>query len=155
MKINRRDLLAVSAAGLAGAAGLGFGGSRPAFAQEPSYTPEAGASLRLLRGATPQQAMGIAERQEEARRLLRYFGLRQGVEDGFWKELDTVYFLRHDAEEIAWHTRALYHRPAPEQPVVKARLPHIGEEGLQVMVYVPDQPHLVAARGAAQKQTGA
>jgi len=102
------------------------------------------ASLRLLRGASPQQAMGIAERQEEARRLLRYFGLRQGIEDAFWKELDTVYFLRHDAEEIAWHTRTLYHRPAPDQPVVKARLPHIGEEGLQVMVYAPDQPHLFA-----------
>jgi [protein-PII] uridylyltransferase len=102
------------------------------------------ATLRLLRGASPQQAMGIAERQEEARRLLRYFGLRQGIEDAFWKELDTVYFLRHDAEEIAWHTRTLYHRPAPEQPVVKARLPHIGEEGLQVMVYAPDQPHLFA-----------
>ncbi|MDT3735714.1 MAG: [protein-PII] uridylyltransferase [Denitratisoma sp.] len=102
------------------------------------------ASLRLLRGASPQQAMGISERQEEARRLLRYFGLRQGIEDAFWKELDTVYFLRHDAEEIAWHTRALYHRPSPLQPVVKARLPHIGEEGLQVMVYAPDQPHLFA-----------
>jgi len=83
------------------------------------------ATLRLLRGASPHQALGIGERQEEARRLLRYFGLRQGVEEAFWKELDTVYFLRHDAEEIAWHTRALYHRPAPEQPVVKARLPHI------------------------------
>ncbi len=35
--------------GLAGAAGLGLGGRRPAFAQEPSYTPEEGASLRLLR----------------------------------------------------------------------------------------------------------
>jgi [protein-PII] uridylyltransferase len=102
------------------------------------------ASLRLLRGATPQQAMGIAERQDEARRLLRYFGLRQDVESAFWKELDTVYFLRHDAEEIAWHTRTLYHRPAPDRPVVKARLPHIGEEGLQVMVYVPDRPHLFA-----------
>ncbi len=102
------------------------------------------AALRLLRGATPEQALGIAERQEEARRLLRYFGLRLGVEETFWKELDTVYFLRHDAEEIAWHTRALYHRPAPDQPVVKARLPHIGEEGLQVMVYIHDQPHLFA-----------
>ena len=102
------------------------------------------ATLRLLRGASSQQALGIGERQEEARRLLRYFGLRQGVEDAFWKELDTVYFLRHDAEEIAWHTRALYHRPAPEQPVVKARLPHIGDEGLQVMVYAADQPHLFA-----------
>ncbi len=101
-------------------------------------------SLRLLRGAAPQQALGIAERQEEARRLLRYFGLRQSVEETFWKELDTVYFLRHDAEEIAWHTRLLYHRPAPDRPVIKARLPHIGEEGLQVMVYVQDQPHLFA-----------
>ncbi|MBE7459821.1 MAG: [protein-PII] uridylyltransferase [Zoogloeaceae bacterium] len=102
------------------------------------------AALRLLRGAAPQQALGIAERQEEARRLLRYFGLRQGVEGAFWQELDTVYFLRHDAEEIAWHTRTLYHRPAGGQPVVKARLPHIGEAGLQVMVYTPDQPHLFA-----------
>ena len=102
------------------------------------------AALRLLRGASPQQALGIGERQEEARRLLRYFGLRQDIEEAFWKELDTVYFLRHDAEEIAWHTRTLYHRPASAQPVVKARLPHIGEEGLQVMVYVPDQPHLFA-----------
>jgi [protein-PII] uridylyltransferase len=88
--------------------------------------------------------LGIGERQEEARRLLRYHGLRLGIEEAFWKELDTVYFLRHDAEEIAWHTRTLYHRPTPEQPVVKARLAHIGEEGLQVMVYTPDQPHLFA-----------
>ena len=101
-------------------------------------------SLRLLRGDAPHQALGIAERQEEARRLLRLFGLRQEVEDAFWRELDTVYFLRHDAEEIAWHTRTLYHRPAPERAVVKARLLHIGEEGLQVMVYAPDQPHLFA-----------
>jgi [protein-PII] uridylyltransferase len=100
------------------------------------------ATLRLLRGATPSQIMGIGERQEEARRLLRYFGLRPGVEEVFWRELDTVYFLRHDAEEIAWHTRILYHRPAPQQAVVKARLPHIGEEGMQVMVYTRDQPHL-------------
>ncbi|TCN29351.1 ABC transporter substrate-binding protein [Sinorhizobium americanum] len=46
MPIKRRDFLAASAA-LAGAAGLGI---RPSFAQaEPSYKPEEGASLRLLR----------------------------------------------------------------------------------------------------------
>ncbi len=99
------------------------------------------AALRLLRGATPLQALGIGERQEDARRLLRYFGLRDGVEQDLWRYLDTAYFLRHDSEEIAWHTRALYHRPAAPQPVVKARLPPLGE-GLQVMVYVADQPRL-------------
>lgn len=46
MKISRRDLMA-GAAGVAGAAGLGL----PAFAQEPDYKPEAGASLRVLRWA--------------------------------------------------------------------------------------------------------
>lgn len=46
MPIKRRDFLATSAA-LAGAVGLGI---RPTFAQaEPSYKPEEGASLRLLR----------------------------------------------------------------------------------------------------------
>jgi len=101
------------------------------------------AALRLLRGATPQQALGIGERQDEARRLLRYFGLRDGVENALWAALDTAYFLRHDSEEIAWHTRALYHRPESVQPVVKTRLPAMGE-GLQVMVYVRDQPKLFA-----------
>jgi multiple sugar transport system substrate-binding protein len=45
LSLTRRDLLA-GAAGLAGAAALG---ARPAAAQIPTYTPEAGASLRLLR----------------------------------------------------------------------------------------------------------
>ncbi|MGO7164035.1 twin-arginine translocation signal domain-containing protein, partial [Rhizobium johnstonii] len=46
MRFKRRDFLAASAA-VAGAAGLGI---RPTFAQaEPTYTPESGASLRLLR----------------------------------------------------------------------------------------------------------
>ena len=48
MKINRRDLLAASA-GLAAAAGFGLTGSRPPSPRNRAYTPEAGASLRLLR----------------------------------------------------------------------------------------------------------
>ena len=50
MTINRRDLLAASA-GLVATTGLGKFGMTSAFAQaaEPKYTPEQGASLRLLR----------------------------------------------------------------------------------------------------------
>ena len=99
------------------------------------------ATQRLLRGATPQQALGVEERQEDARRLIRYYGLMAGVEDKLWKELDTVYFMRHDAEEIAWHTRMLYYRSHGAQPVVRAR-PNPFGEGLQVMVYAPDQRDL-------------
>ena len=98
---------------------------------------------RLLSGSTPPQALGLAGRQEEARSILRFHGLRPEIELAFWEQLDTVYFMRHAAEEIAWHTRVLYHRPIVTQPVVKARLNQIGE-GLQVMVYTPDQPELFA-----------
>lgn len=48
MTIKRRTFLA-GTAGLAGAAGLNGLGLRPALAAEPTYKPEAGASLRLLR----------------------------------------------------------------------------------------------------------
>jgi len=97
----------------------------------------------VLKGTTVLQLTGVAERQEEARGILRYHGLRPDVELELWNQLDTGYFMRHAADEIAWHTRTLYHRPAATEPVVRARLNPMGE-GLQVMAYVPDQPLLFA-----------
>jgi [protein-PII] uridylyltransferase len=97
----------------------------------------------VLKGTTVLQLTGVAERQEEARRILRYHGLRPDVEVELWNQLDTGYFMRHAAEEIAWHSRTLYHRPAPATPVVRTRLNPMGE-GLQVMAYVHDQPLLFA-----------
>ena len=111
------------------------------------------ATRRLLSGSEPQQAIGVAGRQEEARGLLRLHGLRPGIEEAFWEQLDASYFMRHDAEEIAWHTRVLYHRPAPTEPLVKARINQIGE-GLQVMIYVPDQPELFARLCGAFSRLG-
>ena len=69
--------------------------------------------------------------------------LPETVHERLWNQLDTVYFLRHSAEEIAWHTRSLHYRIFNEKPVVRARLNHEGE-GLQVMVYTRDQPDLFA-----------
>lgn len=100
-------------------------------------------TARLLRGESAAQLMGINERQEEARRLLRYHGLRPEVERSLWEQLDTGYFMRHEAEEIAWHTRMLYYRPDSDEPIVRARL-NTKAEGIQLMVYAPDQPLLFA-----------
>jgi [protein-PII] uridylyltransferase len=68
-----------------------------------------------------------------------------------WETLDVGYFMRHDASEIAWHTKQLSRhvrlRAAPVDPavppIVRARLSPIGE-GLQVVVYTPDQQDLFA-----------
>jgi [protein-PII] uridylyltransferase len=96
---------------------------------------------RHLKGDSPEVALGIPQRQEDVRHKLLFHGLRPRIEEALWQELDTVYFMRHDLEEITWHTRMLYYRPASDVPVVKARLSH-GEEGLQVMIYTRDQRDL-------------
>lgn len=98
---------------------------------------------RLLTGETAGLLSGIEERQEEVRGKLRLRGLRTGVETALWDQLDTAYFMRHDSEEIAWHTQTLYHRPDSQEPVVRARLNPVGT-GLQVMIYIKDQPALFA-----------
>jgi [protein-PII] uridylyltransferase len=99
--------------------------------------------LLLAGGEVPLTQGVIQERQQEAMRLLRYFALSDTVHERLWKQLDTVYFLRHSAEEIAWHTRALHYRIHIDQPVVKARMTTQGD-GLEVMVYTLDQPDLFA-----------
>lgn len=98
------------------------------------------ATQRLLRGATPQQALGLDQRQEEARALLRYHGLPSGGEDALWSQLDAVYFMRNPADDIAWHTRHLHDCPHDTSPVVRAR--PVNDDGIQVMVYVPDSKDL-------------
>ncbi|MDR3323950.1 MAG: [protein-PII] uridylyltransferase [Zoogloeaceae bacterium] len=94
----------------------------------------------LETGDVPEPQGVIQERQAEALRLLRYFALSETVHERLWRQLDTVYFLRHTAEEIAWHTRALHYRIQIDKPVVTARLHQV--DGLQVMVYTRDQPDL-------------
>ncbi len=92
-------------------------------------------------GVTPENS--VQARQDAAQAKLRLYAVPEHGHDKFWRELDTAYFIRHDAQDIAWHTRLLYARPYTQVPVVKARLSPAGE-GLQVMVYVPDQKELFA-----------
>ncbi|SMC21948.1 UTP--GlnB (protein PII) uridylyltransferase, GlnD [Andreprevotia lacus DSM 23236] len=101
------------------------------------------ATQRYLAQDQIQPATWLEERQDEALRLVRLYGLREDAHQDFWNELDTVYFLRHDAREIAWHTRMLFNRLHTKEPVVRARLSESGE-GLQVLVYTPDIPDLFA-----------
>lgn len=100
-------------------------------------------ALRVLGGETPSADRDLRNRQQEACKSLRLYGLPPDVHERLWQQLDVVYFLRHDASDIAWQTRALYNRIDSIAPVVKCRLAPIGE-GLQVTVYVKDQPDLFA-----------
>ena len=103
------------------------------------------ATRKVLAGesATATLHDSLAARQSEALRLLRTHGLREDAHLALWNQLDPVYFQRHSAEEIAWHTRLLYYRVDSKELVVKAR-PSKAGEGLQLCIYVPDQPNLFA-----------
>ena len=100
-------------------------------------------TLRALGGAAPNAHAELEERQEEARRILRLYAFSPTVHEDLWRQLDVAFFLRQDAQTIAWLTRNLHYRVDSPQPVVKARLALIGE-GIQVAVYAKDQPDLFA-----------
>ncbi|MBY0409667.1 MAG: bifunctional uridylyltransferase/uridylyl-removing protein, partial [Burkholderiaceae bacterium] len=65
------------------------------------------------------------------------------VQKPLWTTLDVSYFMRHDAADIAWHTRHLSRHVGAQRPVVRARQSLAGD-GLQVLVYAADQPDLFA-----------
>ena len=100
-------------------------------------------TLRVLGGEVTSPDHELQHRQHEALTSLRLYGLPDDAYQALWRQLDIVYFLRHDASDIAWQTRALYARVDSDVPVVKCRLAPIGE-GLQVTVYTKDQEDLFA-----------
>ena len=101
------------------------------------------AARHLLTGGVLKLDSAVADTQAEAMRLLRLYALSDSIKDRFWSQLDTAYFLRHDAQDIAWQTRNLHYRVDTDKAVVRARLSRFGE-GLQVMIYTPDRKELFA-----------
>jgi [protein-PII] uridylyltransferase len=100
-------------------------------------------TLRALGGEIPSPDRELKNRQDEALKNLRLYGLPENAHKEFWKQLDVVYFLRNDASDIVWQTRAFCNKVNSKEPVVKCRTAPIGE-GLQVAVYTRDQPDLFA-----------
>ena len=100
-------------------------------------------TLRALGGARPNLDAEIEATKLEARLLLNLAMLPGTVEVPLWRTLELSYFARHDASEIAWHTRSLVDKVDSPKPVVRARVSPIGV-GLQVLVYAPDKQDLFA-----------
>ncbi len=101
------------------------------------------AALRHLRGVAPAPETRLQAKQAEALRTLRLYAIGEKAHEALWSKLDIGYFLRHEAQEIAWHTRKLFCHVDTKAPIVRARLSPIGQ-GLQVLIYTRDQPDLFA-----------
>jgi [protein-PII] uridylyltransferase len=125
-------------------------------------------TLRSLGGRAPDASAEVQARKTEALQKLALYALPHEAHKALWDTLDVSYFMRHDANDIAWHARQLSrhiatkiiakepintganalngtqdHIPSHESAIVRARLSPVGE-GIQVLVYTPDQPDLFA-----------
>jgi [protein-PII] uridylyltransferase len=130
-------------------------------------------TLRALGGRAPDASAEVEARKSEALQKLALHALPHEAEKALWKTLDVSYFMRHDANDIAWHTRQLSRHVAQSslasvatdttksiaihadsitvntskslknEAIVRARLSPVGE-GIQVLVYTPDQSDLFA-----------
>ncbi len=126
---------------------------------------------QVLAGAQMAQEAEIAQRQELARQELARLALPHEAQTRFWNTLEPGYFLRHEAADIAWHTRMLSkvmaqhpyfnagrgqgtgqsagqggEHAAPEvaAPILVFARAKTVNEGLQVLVYARDRHDLFA-----------
>ncbi len=94
----------------------------------------------MVNGKIADQVGEIRARTLE---ILSLQAIAPEVHETLWAQLDAEYFLRHEPQEIAWHTRLLAHKVNSDTAIVKTRVSPIGE-GIQLVVYGPDQPYLFA-----------
>lgn len=85
----------------------------------------------------------LNEIRQQAANTLNLYALPANTYQLMWAQLDDYYFMDHEAQEIAWHTRLLAFKVNTATPIVKTRLSRVGE-GLQVLVYCPDRRGLFA-----------
>ena len=100
-------------------------------------------TLRVLGGRAPDPDADVEARKREALVQLQLFALPFQAHKKLWDSLDVGYFMRHDANDIAWHTRHISRHVGSGATIVRVRLSPVGE-GLQVVAYTPDQPDLFA-----------
>ena len=104
------------------------------------------ATLRALRHglATPMDVEArITGLQAEALQQLAKLGVTAERARQHWSRLETEYFLRHEADAIAWHTAQITGTAASELPLVATRYqPEAG--GTEFLVYTPDRDDLFA-----------
>jgi [protein-PII] uridylyltransferase len=100
-------------------------------------------TMRVLGGRAPDADAEVEARKREALVNLALYSLPFEAHKALWDTLDVSYFMRHDASDIAWHAKQLSRHVQTATPVVRARRSTLGE-GLQVLVYTPDQPDLFA-----------
>jgi [protein-PII] uridylyltransferase len=96
----------------------------------------------------------IAETQAHAHELLTRAGVSEAQVGPIWQRLTTVYFMRHTAEEIAWHTQLLAEREPGDTASLVSVQQQSGRGGTGISTYTPQTQHSFARTTALLDQLG-
>ncbi|MCY1493550.1 Bifunctional uridylyltransferase/uridylyl-removing enzyme [compost metagenome] len=96
----------------------------------------------------------IRQTQTAAIDILVRNGTDQDDAEQLWSQLGDDYFLRHTANDVAWHTEAILQHPAGNDPLVliKETAQREFEGATQIFIYAPDQHDFFAVTVAAMSQ---
>jgi [protein-PII] uridylyltransferase len=101
------------------------------------------ATKRALEAPEVHVKQTIAARIKEASEKLIRFGISKDTYEHLWSQFGGNYFIRHESDEIAWHSRLLTPHLNSTSPIVRARLSPYGD-GIQVMIYTKNQNDIFA-----------
>lgn len=92
--------------------------------------------------------------QTAALDILARGGTDADIAEQLWSQLGDDYFLRHTAEDVAWHTLAIIRHPNDGNPLVliKETTQREFEGGTQIFIYAEDQHDFFAVTVAAMAQ---
>ena len=109
----------------------------------------------LLRGLEHPQAQEelIAQKQEEAKRLVQRYGGDPEACTRLWRRFTLDFFLHSSPDEIAWQTRLILDTDPNELPLVMIR-PVTARGGTEIFIYTRDRANLFARTTALLDQLG-
>jgi [protein-PII] uridylyltransferase len=100
-----------------------------------------------------ERAEHIQQVHEEARKLLLSVSPPIGNPDPLWETLDEEYFLRHTADQVAWHARLLGGRPGRQDCIVSTTA--VTERGsTEIFIYARADDNLFTLITAVLDQLG-
>ena len=107
----------------------------------------------LVRGLEHPQAQDelIAEKQDEAKRLVLRYGGKPEACTALWLKFSQDFFLHNSPDEIAWQTRQVLSADPIELPLVAIR-PVTARGGTEVFIYTQDRANLFARTTALLDQ---
>jgi [protein-PII] uridylyltransferase len=82
----------------------------------------------------------VGDRKKEVTKILSQYLIKKDHYNEFWQNLDLNYFIRFDANEIAWQTRLLMAHTDSIEPVV--RIHHHKGSFIEILIYFKNRPSL-------------